>query len=173
MRQLRAAPRSPRLSVPGELALGERAERDDALRVARADRGVCERDRRAGAVAAAAERLRGEGEVAHAERGAQSHGLVAFHVRDDTVDVAHRQSRVSHRVLDRDARELELALGRAAPLVVRRLADTDDDRRSVHYSEKTRTALPPRILALDSSVSPLICRSIDAAECGHDPSWWG
>ena len=82
----------------------------------------------------------------------------------------HRQARVSHRVLDRDAGELELALGRAAPLVVGRLADTDDDRLAVHYSENTRTALAPRILALDSSVSPLIWRSIDAAECGHDPS---
>ena len=57
---------------------------------------------------------------------------------DDAVDVAHRQARVGDRVPDRDARELELALGRAAALVVGRLADTDDDRRAVHYSARRR-----------------------------------
>ena len=95
------------------------------------------------------------------ERRAQPHRLVAVHVRHEAVDVAHRQAGVGDRVADGDARELELALGRLAALVVRGLADPDDDRGAVHYSavhyrEKTRTALAPRILALDSSARPPI-----------------
>ena len=56
----RGPPRPSGLAVAVELSLGERAEDDDALGVAGGDGGVGERDRRARAVAAAAERLGGE-----------------------------------------------------------------------------------------------------------------
>ncbi len=122
-----------RLPIAPELPLRERPEGDDAIGVSTRDRRVGECHRGAGAVAPAAKGLSSEPEIAHAERGAQSHWLVALHVRDDAVDVAHLQSRVLHRVADRDARQLELARGRAAPLVVRRFADADDDCAAVHY----------------------------------------
>ena len=121
-----------RLAVAAELALRQRPEGDDALCVARGDRRVREGDRGAGAVASASERLRREREVAHPERRAQPDGFVALHVRHDAIDVTHRQPRVVDRVPDRDARELELTLGRLAALVVARLADPDDDRSAAH-----------------------------------------
>ncbi len=154
------APRARRaptgLPVAPELALRERAEHDDALGVAGADRGVGDRDRRASAVAAAPEGLRGEVEVAHAERRAQAHRLVALHVGDEAVDVAHREAGVFDGVADGDARQLELGLRRLAALVVARLADTDDGGSAVHYRPCTTGGTrgrrcSPRILARDSS----------------------
>ena len=155
------APHPPGLAVAAELALGERPEGDDALGVAGADRRVGERHRGAGAVAAAAERLRREVEVAGAEGGAQPDRFVAVHVRHEPVDVRRLQAGVVDGVADGDAGQLELGLRCLAAGVVRRLADPGDDGRAAHQTSKTRWALRPRILARASSLRPPIWRSID------------
>ena len=123
---------APGPAVALELALGQRPVDDDRLGVAGGDGGVGQRHGGAHAVAAAAEGLGGEVQVADAEGGAQPHRLVAVHVRHQAVDVGQREAGVGHGVADGDAGQLELGVRGAAALVVLGLADPDHHRAAVH-----------------------------------------
>ena len=110
-----------------ELALGERAEHDDAVGEARGDRRRGVADRRRAAATAAAPLHVGEAQLGQAEGGGQARRVIAVvAVGGEAVDLAGVDPGVLAGAQDGPERQLELRLRRLAVLVVRGLADADD-----------------------------------------------
>src|SRR6185503_15074661 len=110
-----------------ELPLGEGTEDHDAVGQAAGDRRRRVADGGGATTAAAAPLHVREAQLGQAERGGDARGIVAVvAVRGEAVDRARLEPGVRARVQDGVERQLELGLGRAAVLVVRRLADTGD-----------------------------------------------
>jgi len=118
-----------------ELALRERAEHDDVLRVSCRNRGIGDLNRHRRDVAAAGPGHGAERQLPGPQGGHQPQGVVPIHrIGDEAINVTELQTGIRNRVPDRDARELELRLRRTAGPVVRRLAHTTDHAGPVHRS---------------------------------------
>ena len=110
-----------------ELALGERAEDDDAVRESRRDRRRGIADRRRSAAATAAPLHVGEAQLGQAEGGGQARGIIAvIAVGGEAVDLAGVDPGVLAGAQDGPERQRDFRLRRLAMLVVGGFAHADD-----------------------------------------------